>query len=99
MTPSSGDDVDRGEDVEALLDRLDDADAEPLAPPEAGRAFIPPDEDGARLRIDDDIEAVFGRVVDDDVERQRGGDAAARSLDDEDARPARIPSHSSQRCD
>jgi len=47
---------------------------------------VAPDEDRARLRIDDDVEAVLRAIVDDDVEAERGGDAPARALDDVDAR-------------
>ncbi len=36
------------------------------------------DQNRARLRVDDDVEAVLGTVVDDDVEAERGGEASAR---------------------
>src|SRR5207247_9464853 len=42
--------------------------------------IVAPDQDGSCCGIDDDVETVFRAVVDDDVEGQRGGNAASRAL-------------------
>ena len=74
------------EDVEAFGDGLHDADPEALSRRRQLVLPVAPDQDRARLRVDRDVEAVFRTIVDDDVERERGRDATARSLHDVHAR-------------
>src|SRR5712692_10788935 len=85
-SPPCGRRVDLRNDVEAVAHRLDDAYSESLGGGRDKPLVVAPDEDGAGARIADDVETVFRQVVDDDVEAEGGGDASARTLDDEDAR-------------
>jgi len=74
------------EDVEALVDGFHHADAQPLGGGWKVFGVLPPHQHRARSRVDDDVEAVFGGVVDDEVEREGGSNASARALDDVHAR-------------
>src|SRR5262245_14057286 len=49
------------QDVEALGHRLDDADAETFGGDRRRLTVVAPDQNRARFRIDDDVQAVFRR--------------------------------------
>src|SRR6266550_7934030 len=84
ILPAGG--VDLTDDVEGFADRLHDADTQSACGGRQEAFILAPHEDGARFGIDDDVEAILGTIVDDDVERERVGDTAARALYDEHAR-------------
>ena len=50
--------------------RSNDADAQPPCRNRQLFLFIPPHENSARLRVDDNVEAILGSIIDDDVEVQ-----------------------------
>src|SRR4029453_6231694 len=70
--------------VQAGANRRDAADAEPTCAAGHGPLVAAPDQDGARLGVDRDVEAILRAIVHDDVELQRRSDFAARGRDHEE---------------
>src|SRR4029079_1933499 len=76
--------IERFENVEAFSHRIDRTDAELTGAARNVVGVAAPDENRARAGVDRDVQTILGTVVDDHVERERGGNLAARSMDDED---------------
>ena len=76
-----------GKEVQALADGPDHADSQTLKGSRQRLPSFAPHEQRSRCGIDNHVVAVFVAVVDDDVQVERGGDPAARTLQDVHARP------------
>jgi hypothetical protein len=76
-----------GKDVQAFADGPDHADSQTLKGHRQLLSSFAPHEQRSRCGIDNHVVAVFVAVVDDDVQVERGGDPAARTLQDVHARP------------